>query len=86
MSQLSVDYSSLSEEDSIEELHLRNRSINALRGARIGTVGEVRQLLESGQLRTMSVASVRKCILEIKESLAHVKIHDVSEVEAPIHI
>ena len=85
MSQLSVDYSRLSEEDSIEELHLRNRSINALRGARIGTVGEVRQLLESGQLRTVRGLG-RKCILEIKESLAHVKIHDVSEVEAPKYI
>ena len=85
MSQLSVDYSSLSEEDSIEELHLRNRSINALRDARIGTVGEVRQLLESGQLRTVRGLG-RKCILEIKESLAQVKIHDVSEVEAPKYI
>ena len=85
MSQLSVDYSSLSEEDSIEELHLRSRSINALRDARIGTVREVRQLLESGQLRTVRGLG-RKCILEIKESLAQVKIHDVSEVEAPKYI
>ena len=53
MSQLSLDYSSVSEEDSIEELHLSNRSINALSGARVRTIGEVRQLVESRQLTSI---------------------------------
>ena len=82
---MSIDYSNLSEEDSIEELHLSNRSINALSGARVRTIGEVRQLVESRQLTSIRGLG-EKSILEIKESLAQAKIHDVSEVEAHAYV
>ena len=80
-----MDYSNLSEEDSIEELHLTNRSFNALSGARVRTIGEVRQLVESRQLTSIRGLG-KKSILEIKESLAQAKIHDVSEVEAHTYV
>ena len=80
-----MDYSNLSEEDSIEELHLTNRSFNALSGARVRTIGEVRQLVESRQLTSIRGLG-EKSILEIKESLAQAKIHDVSEVEAHAYV
>ena len=80
-----MDYSNLSEEDSIEELHLTNRSFNAFSGARVRTIGEVRQLVESRQLTSIRGLG-KKSILEIKESLAQAKIHDVSEVEAHTYV
>ena len=85
MSQLSLDYSSVSEEDSIEELHLSNRSINALSDAHVRTIGEVRQLVKSRQLSSIRGLG-RKSILEIKDSLAQAKIHDVSDVHAHTYV
>lgn len=54
MNQLPLSYSHLSAEDSIEELHLTNRSFNALTRAGIRTVGELSRLVDSGRLRTIS--------------------------------
>ena len=85
MSQMFEEYSSVSEEDSIEELHLSNRSINALSDARVRTIGEVRQLVKSRQLSSIRGLG-RKSILEIKDSLAQAKIHDVSDVHAHTYV
>ena len=52
MNQLFPNYVHLSQEDSIEQLKLTNRSFNALTRTGIRTVGETLQLVESGRLRT----------------------------------
>lgn len=78
-------YANLSSETPIKKLNLSRRAFNALRRIPIQTVGEVRQLVESGELRTIRGLGI-KCILEITESLGQTKIHDVSEVEAPTYI
>ena len=83
MKQLSLNYSHLSKEDPIEELHLTNRSFNALTRAGIRTVGGVSQLVDSGRLRTLSGLG-RKSTLEIEEKMAEVKELDGATVESRI--
>ena len=80
MSQLSLYHSHLSKEDFIEYLHLTNRSFNALRRSGIRTVGEVAHLVESGMIGNIRGLG-RKCISEIEDRLAHVKIGEASEVK-----
>ena len=77
---MSIDYSNLSEEDSIEELHLTNRSFNALTRACIRTVGEVSRLVDSDRLRTISGLG-KKSTLEIEAKVAEVKALDSGGVE-----
>ncbi len=81
MSQLLLNYLHLSQEDSIGRLNLTNRSFNALRRSGIRTVGEVARLVESGKIQTIRGLG-RKGILEIKDTLARVEIHDTPEVKA----
>ena len=83
MSQLSIDYSNLSEEDPIGELHLTNRSFNALTRTGARTVGEVARLVDSGRLTTISGLG-RKSILEIEAKLAQAKGLDAAGVEPKI--
>ena len=73
----------LSQEDSIDQLNLRNRSFNALTREGIQTVGEAIQLIESDGLKTIRGLG-RKSILEIKEKLSQAKILNDSEIEANI--
>ena len=80
MNQLPLSFSHLSEEDSIEELHLTNRSFNALTRAGIRTVGEVSRLVSSGRLKSISGLG-KKSISEIKAKLAHVEGLDDSSVD-----
>ncbi len=70
----------LSQEDSIEQLQLRNRSFNALTREGIQTVGEVIQRIKSDRLKTIRGLG-RKSILEIKEKLNQAKFLNDSEVE-----
>ena len=74
------NYAQLSREDSIGQLYLRNRSLNALTRAGIRTVGEALQLVESSRLETIHGLG-RKSILEIKSKLAQVTTLNDSEVE-----
>lgn len=83
MNQPTLSYSHLSKEDSIEELHLTNRSFNALNRAGIRTVGEVSQLVDSDKLKTISGLG-RKSIREIEAKLAQVKCLDGAGVEPKI--
>lgn len=83
MSKLSIDYSNLSEEDPIEELHLTNRSFNALKRASIRTVGGVSHLVDLDRLKTISGLG-RKSIIEIEAKLAQVKGLDGAGVEPKI--
>ena len=53
MSQLLLNYLSLSQEDSIEQLNLTRRSFNALSRSGVRTVGEVARLVESGKIQTI---------------------------------
>ena len=68
-----------SKEDSIGYLGLTNRSLNALRRSGIWTVGEVAHLIESGMIGNRRGLG-RKCILEIEDRIAHVKIEEISEL------
>ena len=81
MNQLSLNNVHLSQEDSIDQLNLRNRSFNALTRAGIRTVGEVLQLVELDRVWTIRGLG-RKSILEIKTKLAQVKILNDSEIGA----
>ena len=83
MSQLPIDYSNLSEKDPIEELHLTNRSFNALTRAGIGTVEEISRLVDSGRLRTISGLG-KKSASEIEAKVAKVKNLDGAGVEPKI--
>ena len=74
------NYAQISREDSIGQLYLRNRSLNALTRAGIRTVGEALQLVESSRLETIHGLG-RKSILEIKNKLAQVANLNDSEVE-----
>ena len=78
MNQLFPDHVHLSWEDSIVQLNLTNRSLNALTRAGVRTIGEVAQLFESGKLRTIPALG-RKSILEIKGKLTQLK----SDVNLP---
>ena len=80
---MSIDYSNLSEEDSIEELHLTNRSFNALTRACIRTVGEVSRLVDSGRLRTTSGLG-KKSSLEIEAKVVEVRYLDGAGVDTKI--
>ena len=80
MNQLSINNVHLSQEDSIDQLNLSNRSFNALTRAGISTIGAVLQLVESDRLRTTPRLG-RKSILEIKNKLDQVKILNDSEIE-----
>ncbi len=80
MNQLFLNYANLSPEDSIDQLNLTNRSFNALTRARIQTVGEVLQLVESDRLRTIPGLG-RNSILEIKNKLDQVAILNNSETD-----
>ena len=75
----------LSPDEPIKKLNLGIRSFNALTRINIQTVGEVRKLEESGRLRTIRGLGT-KCILEISESLAQAKVHDVSDVDAHTYL
>lgn len=85
MNQLSLNNVHLSQEDSIDQLNLRNRSVNALTRAGIRTVGEILQLVESDRLRTTPGLG-RKSILEIKNKLAQVEIFNNSEIETDTEV
>ena len=85
MNQLSLNNVHLSQEDSIDQLNLRNRSVNALTRAGIRTVGEVLQLVESDRLRATPGLG-RKSISEIKNKLAQVEILGNSEIETDTEI
>ena len=78
---LREDDASFSREDSIEKLNLTEYSFNALTALGVQTVGEVLNLVESGEHRPISTLG-RKFILEIEGKLAQVKILDDSETEA----
>ena len=75
----------LSPEDTIEKLNLSNRSFNPLKRAGIRTIEQALQLIESDELQTVRGLGT-KCILEIKDELAQVKIPGDSEVEANIDV
>ena len=77
---LEQNYVHLSQEDSIGQLNLKNRSFNALTRAGIRTVGELIQLVQSGELRTIPALG-RKSILEITARLSQGKFN-ASEAEA----
>ena len=77
----SKDDVSLSREDSIKKLNLTEYSFNALTALGVQTVGEVLELVASGEHRPISTLG-RKFILEIEGKLARVKILDDSETEA----
>ena len=85
MNQLSLNNVHLSQEDSIDQLNLRNRSVNALTRAGIRTVGEILQLVELDRLRTTHGLG-RKSISEIKNKLAQVKIFNNSEIETDTEV
>ena len=70
----------LAPEDTIEKLNLSKRSFNPLKRADIRTVDKVLQLIESDGLQNIRGLGT-KCILEIKDELARVKILGTSEVE-----
>ena len=74
MNQPTQSYSDLSEEDSIEELHLTNRSFNALKRAGIRTVGDVLHAVQSDSLEKMPALGT-KSILELEGKLAKVIIY-----------
>ena len=75
------NYVHLSLEDPIEQLNLTPRSFNALTRAKIRTIGEVLQLVESDGLKTLRGLG-RKSIIEIKEKVIQAKSLSDSEVEA----
>ena len=75
------DYVHLSLEDPIGQLDLTPRSLNALTRAKIRTIGEVLQLVESGRIKTLRGLG-RKSIQEIKEKVIQAKFLNNSEVEA----
>ena len=80
MKQLSLSYSHLSAEDPIEELHLTNRPLNALKGAGIWTVGELFDFIKSDNLNRIRALGA-KSINEIQSKLAQVKFQNNSKVE-----
>ena len=85
MSQLHLNYLSLSQEDSIEQLNLTRRSFNALSRSGVRAVGEVARLVESGKIQTIRGLG-REGILEIKYILARAEISNTSEVEVNLDI
>ena len=75
------DYIYLAQGGPIEKLNVSKRSFNALKRSDIQTVEDNTQLVESGSLRSIRGLGT-KCLLENKEKLALVKIHNSLEVEA----